>query len=88
MGILLSSTPGKLIYNTGSQSINLTSGTNFAVGQRVDLIRKDAGTFEVAGSGSATVTGAPGLKLRAQWSAASIICIAANQYVIVGDLAP
>jgi len=86
MGVLLSSTPGKLIYNTGSQTINITGDTNFTVGQQVDLLRRHTGTFTVAAFSPATLHGTTALTLRAQWSAASIICISANEYVLMGDL--
>jgi hypothetical protein len=35
----------------------------------------------------ATVNGTPGLKLRAQYSTASLVCLAADTYLLVGDLA-
>ena len=86
MGVLQPSTAGKLVYNTGSQSININGDTNLAVGQRVDLIRLNAGTFTVVAYSPAVINGTPALTLRAQYSAASIICTSANNYVLVGDL--
>ena len=86
MGVLQPSAVGKLVYNTGSQSINLTGDTGFAVGQRIDLLRKDAGTFTVAAFSPATLVGTPAFTLRAQWSAASIVCYETNKYVLIGDL--
>jgi hypothetical protein len=35
---------------------------------------------------STTVNGTPGLKLRARYSAATLICLASNTYLLVGDL--
>lgn len=86
MGVLLSSTAGKLIYNTTSQTVNVNGTTAFAIGQRVDLLRKNSGTFTVAAFSPATISGTPSLALRAQYSAASIVCTGVNEYVLVGDL--
>jgi len=87
MGVLQPSSAGKLVYNTGSQTINVTGATNFAVGQRVDLIRLNVGTFGAAATAPpATLNGTPASTLRAQYSAASIICVSAHVYIIVGDL--
>jgi hypothetical protein len=49
-------------------------------------VRYGAGNVTIAQGSGATVTGTPGLKLRASSSAATIFCIAANQYVVIGDL--
>lgn len=84
-GNLTSSSVGKLLYNTAACTLTLTGSTGFAVGQRVDLARLNAGTFTVAASG-ATLVGTPAYTLRAQYSAASIICTALNTYLLVGDL--
>lgn len=84
-GNLTSSSIGKLLYNTAACTLTLTGSTGFAVGQRVDLARLNAGTFTVAVSG-ATLVGTPAYTLRAQYSAASIICTASNTYLLVGDL--
>jgi hypothetical protein len=32
------------------------------------------------------VNGTPGLKLRAQYSAATVLCVGADSYVLVGDV--
>lgn len=84
-GNLTSSSVGKLLYNTAACTLTLTSSTGFAVGQRVDLARLNAGTFTVAAAG-VTLGGTPAYTLRAQYSAASIICTALNTYLLVGDL--
>jgi hypothetical protein len=35
---------------------------------------------------NATVNGTPGLKLRARYSAATLLCVGADDYVLLGDL--
>jgi phage baseplate assembly protein gpV len=86
-GNLTSASVGKLLYNTAACTLSVTSSTNFAVGQRVDLARLNAGAFIVQTSGTGvSLIGTPGYILRAQYSSASIICTSANTYLIVGDL--
>jgi hypothetical protein len=85
-GNLTSSSVGKLLYNTAACTLTINSSTGFSVGQRVDLARLSSATFTVAQGSGATVNGTPALTLRAQYSAASIICTASNVYLVVGDL--
>jgi len=74
-------------------TMNVASGNNFTVdtltalsaGQRIDILQIGAGQTTVVASG-VTINGTPGLKLRAQYSSASLICTASNTYVLVGDL--
>jgi hypothetical protein len=55
-------------------------------GQRIDILQLGTGQVTVVASG-ATVNGTPSLKLRARYSAASLLCTATDTYVLVGDLA-
>lgn len=84
---LLTADVGKLITVTSATAKTITvNGTlDLSVGQRIDLLQMGAGQVTVSGSG-ATVNGTPGLKLRAQYSGASLVCTAADTYVLVGDL--
>ena len=61
--------------------------TAFPVGSQINVVQVGAGQITIAGTGGATVNGTPGLKLRGQWSAATIIKRASNLWVAVGDLA-
>ena len=78
---------GKLVTLTNASAVALTvpAGLGLAAGQRIDLAQLGAGQVTVAGSG-ATVNATPGLKLRAQYSAATLLCTATNVYLLVGDL--
>jgi hypothetical protein len=84
---LLTADAGKLITVTSASNLNVTvdGSLDLAVGQRIDLARLGTGTVTVVAS-STTVNGTPGLKLRAQYSAATLICTAADTYLLVGDL--
>ena len=77
-----------LFGNGGSAAtITLTSSSFDTTGAQVTVVRNSTGTVQiVAGSGSPTINATPGLYLRAQWSAATIIRTAANVYLVVGDL--
>lgn len=85
---LLSTDVGRLITFNKSTAVTCTvNGTlDLAIGQRIDILQLGVGQVTVVAS-SATVNGTPGLKLRAQYSAATVLCIAADTYVLLGDLA-
>jgi hypothetical protein len=77
---------GKIIRMNATANFTVDSTTGFSVGQKVDVFRIAAGACDVVQGSGATVVGTPGLKLRAQYSAASIVCVASNVYYVVGDL--
>lgn len=62
------------------------SSVAFPVGSQINILQTGAGqTTVVAGSG-VTVNATPGLKLRAQWSYATLIKRATDTWVLVGDI--
>jgi hypothetical protein len=81
----------KLIQLNGTFTVSIpTDATyNFAIGTQISILNIGSGTLTTAAvtPGTTTLTGTLGLKLRAQWSAATFIKLAANTWVIVGDLA-
>lgn len=78
---------GKLVTLNNASPITVTIGTALALtgGQRIDFAQTGAGQITFAASGT-TVNGTPGLKCRAQYSAVSLVCLAADSYLLVGDL--
>jgi len=84
---LLGSDAGYLITVTSGSAVDVTvnGSLDLLPGQRIDLLRLGAGAVTVVASG-ATVSGTPGLKLRAQYSAATLLCVATDTYVLLGDL--
>ena len=78
---------GKLVTLTNASAITLTvpSGLGLSNGTRIDLAQLGAGQVTVAASGT-TINASPGLKLRAQYSAATLIQTATNTFLLVGDL--
>ena len=67
-------------------TIPTDSAVAFPVGTSLDVLRVGAGAVDIAAAGGVTVNATPGLKLRAQWSSATLIKRAANTWVLVGDL--
>jgi hypothetical protein len=79
---------GKLVTLNNSSAITLTVSTTVAMsaGQRVDIAQLGTGQVTIAAS-STTLYSSPTLKLRTQYSSASIVCLSSNTYLVVGDLA-
>lgn len=82
---------GQLVTLTNAGAIALTVPTNatvpFAIGTQITIAQSGAGTVTVAGEVGVTINSADGdLKLRTQWSAATIIKIATNSWILIGDI--
>ena len=73
--------------SSSTLTVTISSATAMAVGDRVDIVRAGTGEVNFIQGSGAVINRTPGLKLRAQWSSASVICTAANTYLLVGDLA-
>lgn len=89
MVYLTSSDKGKVVtFNTSSNvTVYVNNFANLVAGERIDLLNLGTGTVTISGSG-VTINGTPGLKLRAQYSAGSLLCLSNNStYVLIGDLA-
>lgn len=83
---------GDLIECTSATAMTLTvrsdsTVTGFTNGDQIMILQAGAGQVTIAGNG-ATINGTPGLKLRAQWSSATLIKRGTNLWVLVGDTAP
>ena len=87
---LVLSDAGKLVEINNAAGTTLTvplnSSVAYAVGAQIHLLQTGAGQVTVAGTGGVTVNATPGLKLRAQWSSATLIKRATDTWVLVGDL--
>ena len=85
---LVASDANKLVTATNSGStITVTiPAAVFSVGQSVNITQLGAAQVIFQGDGTSTVYSTPGLKLRAQYSVASVACIATNTFLLVGDL--
>lgn len=76
------------INNASANTFTVPTNTNVAypVGTQLNILQTGAGQTTIAGDSGVTVNGTPGLKLRAQWSMATVIKRATNTWVAVGDL--
>jgi ethanolamine utilization protein EutQ (cupin superfamily) len=81
---------GKLITLDNGSAITLTVPTNatvaFATGTRIDLAQLGAGQVTVAGAGVTFNSKGSKLKITGQYSAATLIKIATDTWVLIGDL--
>jgi len=59
---------------------------NFPIGTSLDILQTSTGQVTIAGASGVTVNATPGLKLRTQWSSATLFKRAANTWVVYGDL--
>jgi hypothetical protein len=59
---------------------------NYPVGTTLDIIQTGSGQVTIAGAGGVTVNATPGLKLRTQWSSATLLKRASNTWLVFGDL--
>ena len=87
---LVAADDGKVVEVSNASSISLTvplnSSVPFTIGTQIVVLQTGAGQITLAGAGGVTVNGTPGLKLRAQWSSATLIKRGTDTWVVVGDL--
>jgi hypothetical protein len=67
-------------------TIPLNSAIAYPVGTSIDILQTSTGQVTVAGDAGVTVNATPGLKLRTQWSSATLFKRATNTWVVIGDL--
>ena len=91
---LTSSDSGKTIRFTSASAVTITvdASTDIPVGGRVDIIADGAGAVTVTASvatvaGAATSTTSGSFTIGAQYSAATLLCVATDEYRLVGDVA-
>ena len=81
-----------LFTNAGATTLTVNASTDFAVGTRVDIVANGAGALTVTAS-TATVTGAAtsttsgSFTIGAQYSAATLLCVATDTYLLIGNIA-
>jgi hypothetical protein len=79
----------KLVEISNASANNLTvplnSSVAFPIGTQVSLLQTGAGQMTVVATGGVTINATPGLKLRAQWSSATLVKRNTDTWVLVGD---
>lgn len=78
----------KLIEMSGGGTLTVPTDASvaFPTGTQISILQTGASQVTVGGSG-VTINGTPGLKLRTQWSSATLIKRATDTWALVGDLA-
>lgn len=91
---LTSTDAGKTILFTSASAtvVTVDLSTDFPVGQRVDIIADGAGALTVTASGAtiagaATSTTSGSFTIGAQYSAATLLCVATDEYRLIGNVA-
>jgi hypothetical protein len=80
----------KIIELNNSSAITLTvplsSSVAYAIGTQIQLLQTGTGQVTVAATAGVTINYNPGLKLRGQWSSATLIKRGTDTWVLVGDI--
>ena len=81
---------GELVTLSNASAITLTVPTNaavpFAIGTQITITQANSGQVTVVGAVGVTVNSADSyLKLRTQWSSATLIKINTNSWILIGD---
>jgi hypothetical protein len=81
---------GKIVEMNNASANTLTvplnSSVAYPVGAQINILQTGTGQTTVAATGGVTINATPGLKLRTQWSSATLIKRATDTWVLVGDL--
>ena len=70
----------------GSVSIPTNSSIAFAVGTQIQVVQSGTGQITITPKSGVTISGTPGLKLRTQWSSATLVKVATDTWIAIGDL--
>jgi hypothetical protein len=77
----------KMVIVTSSSTANVTVPPSiFSQGDVVYISRSGAGALSLTQGAGVTITGTPGLALRAQASVAAILCTGTDTFIATGDL--
>ena len=86
---LVLSDKNKLVTLANSSPITLTVPTDsaaaFDIGTTINIMQAGSGQVTITGASGVAVRSTPGLKLRAQWSNASLYKWKANEWILSGD---
>lgn len=82
----------KLVQLSNANPITVTvPAAVFSAGQQVNIQQTGAGQVTVQGDGTSVITSTgasgPAPKTRAQYSAATVVCVSSNNFTVIGDLA-
>ena len=77
--------------NAGATTVTVDASTDFAVGARVDIIQDGAGVVTITAStatiaGDAVSTTSGSFTIGDQYSAATLLCVATDEYRLIGNI--
>jgi Major tropism determinant N-terminal domain len=75
------------VGSANNLTVPLNASVAYPIGTQIHIVQTGSGQTTVVATGGVTINTATTLKLRAQWSAATLIKRAENTWVLVGDLA-
>jgi hypothetical protein len=75
-----------LVGSANNLTVPLDSSVAFPVGSQINILQTGSGQTTIVATSGVTINATPGLKLRAQWSYATLIKRATNTWVLVGDI--
>jgi hypothetical protein len=82
---------GRLVTVSSASAVTVPVPNNsidpVAIGSRVDFVQTGAGQVTISPESGVTINATPGRKLRAQYSAATLIKTGTNVWLLIGDLA-
>ena len=70
----------------GTLTIPAESSVNFPIGTAIDILQTGSSQVTLAAASGVTLNATPGLKLRTQWSSATIIKRSSDTWIATGDL--
>jgi hypothetical protein len=77
------------VSSANTLTVPLDSSVNFPTGTQITILQTGTGQTTITpATVGVTINATPGLKLRTQWSSATLIKRAANTWVAIGDLSP
>lgn len=81
---------GKMVEISNGSANTLTvppsSSVNFPVGSQIVVVQTGVGQTTLTPGSGVTINGTPGLKLRAQWSSATLVKRSTDTWIAFGDL--
>lgn len=73
------------INSSSAATVTVNTGSNIAVGQVITIIQQGTGAVTISGSASIKSRGSA-TSLAGQYAIASLVCVAADSFVLSGDL--
>jgi hypothetical protein len=76
------------LVNSVSSTITIPaeSSVNYPIGSQIHVLQASTGQFTIVPASGVIINSTPGLKLRTQWSSATLIKRGPNMWVAIGDL--